>query len=375
MTLITYLTRVHFADGVLEEALRSEIERHTRTRPLIIAEPDGLTGEIADRFFSSFPLRTSAETFVDVPALATEAAALEIQRLYTETDRDLLIAFGSARAIDLAKVARIAIAYDDPISTFSSNEGGSQRIRQLPTLFAVPGIQGFASAVSDYARVKLNRGGQVLLSSRNLYPTVTICDPTLTLGAAPSTSASAASGVISRGIEAYLSRGYNPPADGLALDGLARIARNVSIVLEHDDMTARREMMAGCLNSALSLQKGLCAVHAITNALASVSAVQIDPCAVGRLIMPGLVRHYGAGANGKMEMLRTCLGLDDRHDFPDALAEMMRGFPLPDHLSEMGVMREDLAAAARIASQDRAIGTGPRPVSEADVEAILSAAY
>lgn len=26
MTLITYLTRVHFADGVLEEALRAEME-------------------------------------------------------------------------------------------------------------------------------------------------------------------------------------------------------------------------------------------------------------------------------------------------------------------------------------------------------------
>ena len=38
MTLITYLTRVHFADGVLEEALHGEMERNAKRRPLIIAE-------------------------------------------------------------------------------------------------------------------------------------------------------------------------------------------------------------------------------------------------------------------------------------------------------------------------------------------------
>ncbi|MEM7238880.1 MAG: iron-containing alcohol dehydrogenase [Pseudomonadota bacterium] len=376
MTLITYLTRVHFADGVLEEALRSEMERHAKTRPLIIAEPCHLAGEVADRFFSSFPIRTMAETFVDVPPFATEAAALDIARIYRETDRDLLISCGSARAIDLAKVARIAIAYDEPISTFSSNEGGSQMIRsKLPVLFSVPGISGFASAVSDYARVKLNSGGQVLLSSSHLYPTVTICDPTLTHGSDPAASASAAAGVISRGIEAYVARGYNPPADGLALDGLSRIARNIGIVLEQDDMTARREMMAGSLNSALSLQKGLCVVHAITNALASVTHIRLDPCAVGRLIMPGLITFYGDCLNGKREALSHSLGLRPGEEIGAGLERIMLDYPLPNRLSDMKLTREDLDAAAGVAARDRAIGNGPRAVTEPDVKAILAAAF
>ena len=48
MTLINYLTRIHFADGVLEEALRSEIEAFGKSRPLLIAdeqESDRLFGE------------------------------------------------------------------------------------------------------------------------------------------------------------------------------------------------------------------------------------------------------------------------------------------------------------------------------------------
>ena len=205
MTLITYLTRIHFADGVLEEALRAEMERLSKRRPLIIAENGHLTGAIAERFFSSFPIRTSAEVFADVAPLATERAAIQISTLYRKTDRDLIIAFGSSQAIDMAKVVRIALAHNEPISALSRDEGGAQRIaKDLPHLIAVPGISGFASAVSDYARVKLMAGGQVLFSSKNLIPNVTICDPTLTLGSAPAASASAASGVISRGIEAYL---------------------------------------------------------------------------------------------------------------------------------------------------------------------------
>ncbi|MEO0959118.1 MAG: iron-containing alcohol dehydrogenase, partial [Pseudomonadota bacterium] len=236
MTLITYLNRVHFADGVLEEALRSELEVHGKRRPLVIAEMVDLAGVPAERLFSGFPVRTAPESFACSPRLATEAAAVQIAEIYHRTVRDHLVAFGSSRAIDLAKVARVAIAYDEPLAAMSSAEGGARRIGdRLPDLYAVPGIGGFASAVSDYARVKLNAGRQVLISSRKLLPTVTICDPTLTLGSSPESSASAASGAMSRGIEAFLARGFNPPADGLALDGLGRTVRHLERALHDDD--------------------------------------------------------------------------------------------------------------------------------------------
>ncbi|MEL6311760.1 MAG: hypothetical protein AAFQ17_05235, partial [Pseudomonadota bacterium] len=103
MTLITYLNRVHFADGVLEEALRSELEVHAKRRPLIVAEMNDLAGVPAERLFSGFPVRTAAESFACAPGLATEAAAVRIAEIYHRTGRDHLVAFGSSRAVDLAK--------------------------------------------------------------------------------------------------------------------------------------------------------------------------------------------------------------------------------------------------------------------------------
>ena len=372
MTLINYLNRVHFADGVLEEALRSELEHHGMRRPLIIAEDGHLAGATAERVFSSFPIRTRSELFTDVPSRATEAAARRIKQYYLGNDCDVLIAFGSNRAMDMAKVARIAIAYDEPIAALSNEEGGAQRIsNSLPTLFSVPGVLGFASAISDYTRVRLDTGGQALLSSRHLVPEVTICDPTLTLGACARESACAAAGVLARGVDAYLAPGYNPPADGLALDALSRVVANIGSVLKNDDLSARREMMAAGLNSSMALQKGLCVVHAISNAIASVSDTPMDPSALGGVLIPRLVAFYGARSNGRTARVQHSLGFDDTGNLSDDLLEFVGTLPLATTLKDLGVRSDDLARAAELAVMDRAIGNGPRGLNAADVRGIL----
>lgn len=376
MTLINYLTRVHFADGVLEEALHSEMDANGKRRPLILAEQGHLDGDVAERLFSGFPRRSLAAIFPVWSGQATESAIRDAADRYREHDCDLLIAFGSNRAMDLAKVARVAIAYDEPIAALSNEEGGQQRIKaELPDLYSIPGILGFASAISDYTRVKLDSGGQALLSSRHMIPTVTICDPTLTLGASPEDSACAAAGILARSIDAYLSPRYNPPADGLALDAIGRVKNNVAAVLAQDDLAARREMMAGGLNSSLSLQKGLCVVHAVSNAIAAASAARLDPSALGGVMIPHLVAFYGDHANGKGEPIRRSLGLADGADLEEGLRSFMADWPLPGKLSALGVSANELPDAAARAVKDRAIGNGPKRFRQSELETLLARAH
>ena len=376
MTLITYLTRVHFADGVLEEALRSEMERNGKRRPLIIAEDVHLTGATFERFLSSFPIRVRAECFSAVPHRPSETAARSIADLYTSADCDVLIAYGSNRAMDLAKVARVAIAFDEPIAALSTEEGGAQRITSLlPDLYSIPGILGFASAITDYTRVKPDLGGQVLLSSRHLIPGVTICDPTLTLGASAEDSSCAAAGVLARGIDAYLAPGFNPPADGMALDALSRVVDNVRGVVFDDDLAARREMMAAGLNSSLALQKGLCAVHAISNAVASMAAMPIDPSALGGVLIPQLCRYYEQHGARRLHAVRRSLGLPEDCCLADGLHHVLGALPLAGSLSELGVSANDLAGAARLAARDRAIGNAPVHLNREAILQILGWAF
>jgi alcohol dehydrogenase class IV len=360
MTLINYLTRVHFADGVLEEALRSEMEHHAKRRPLIVVEDGDLGGAVAERFFSSFPIRTRAETFSAIPYRANETAARQVAQAYRHLDCDLLIAFGSNRAIDLAKVARIAIAYDEPISALTTEQGGAHRIKKdLPDLYSVPGVLGFASAITDYTRVGLDVGGQAMLSSRHLIPTVTICDPTLTMGARAVDTATAAAGIFARGVDAFLAPGYNPPADALALDALGRVMPAVMQVLADDTIPARREMMAAGLNSSLAMQKGLCAVHALSNAVAAVAPHRIDPSALGGVLIPELSRRYEEINLPRLNQIKRAVRMPKAGSLGDHLSEFLADLPLATTLSELDVSPNLLPEAARLASEDRAIVNGP----------------
>lgn len=376
MTLITYLTRVHFADGVLEEALHGEMERNAKRRPLIIAEREALEDDVADRFFAGFPKRTMAETYSNLPIRPTEEAAQEIATTYRQAGCDLLIAFGGNRAIDLAKAARIAIAFDEPIAALSDEEGGSQRISaSLPDLYSVPGIMGFASAVSDYARVRLTSGGQAMLSSRALIPTVTICDPTLTLGSSREESACAAAGIVARGVEVYLSPRYNPPADGLALDSLIRVAPLLDRIADDGNLEVRRELMAAGLNSGLAMQKGLCLQHAIANALASASPEQTNPLLLGPILIPELVHFYDDHAHGRMTLIRECLRLRVGCDLGEGLSSLFSSMPVATRLSQLRICASDLPVAADLATHDRAISIGSRRLSGPEVLSVLHAVH
>ncbi len=376
MTLINYVTRIHFADGVLEEALRSEMERMERRRPLVVAEEAHVAGGIGERLFSSFPLRARITAFSDVPPFVTEAAADSVAALYRREGCDLVVAFGGNSAIGLAKAARIAVARNVPVSRLLGGTGGMQGSEcGQPELIAIPNVSGFSSAVSDHARLRLACGELMLLSARRMIPTVAICDPTVTLGSPETAGASAAVCAISRGADTYLARGFNPPADGLALDGLTRVVDNADAALKRDELPARREMMAGSLSSALSLQKGLCAVHAIVSALASVTESRIDLGAASRLILPELVRSYGDAVDGRSEALKRSLGIRGDIDLSAGLADILRPLPLPDSLSRMGVARHRLGEAAARASSDRAIRYGARQVSRPEILSILESVY
>ncbi|MEM7271073.1 MAG: iron-containing alcohol dehydrogenase [Pseudomonadota bacterium] len=376
MTLINFLTRVHFADGVLEEALRSEIEANGKRRPLAIADRNCNSKMLSERLYAGFPVKAEPVLYSDVPHQPTEVAAREIASLYRDHDCDLLVAFGSSRVIDLAKTARVVIAHKESLGALSVEEGGSRRISdEMPELYAIPGILGFASAISDYARVTLKGGRQVLLSSPNLIPRIAICDPTLTLETPAHETAYAAAGVLSRGIDSYLSPRYNPPADGLALDALQRIFGNVDAAIQFDDLNARREMMASGLNSSLSLQKGLCVIHAICNAICAASKSKPDPSAVGGAVIAHLVTFYEQELNGRCDPIKRALRLDERRSLADGLTELLDRWPTSRSLGALGVEVSELSAAADIAAADRAISNGPRPISRGEIREMLTRAH
>ncbi|MEX2518150.1 MAG: iron-containing alcohol dehydrogenase [Paracoccaceae bacterium] len=382
MTLINYLTRVHFADGVLEDALWAEMSRARHGRPLIVVDRRSGDGPNFERLMAGLPMRASPLIFGDCPPSPTEADALRFARLYVESARDCVIAFGGRAAIDFAKVARLLIPEIRPLEEIARRgaalagprPGAIDAAAGAPDLFVVPGTGGFSAAVTAFASAETLSGGRAVLTTRRLIPTVAICDPTLGLGAGAGDSAAAGAEAFLSCVEPCLSDSYNPPADGIAFDGLRRTLHHLPLLLRDDAPDHRREMAAAGLNGSLPQEKGPGVAFVLVNAHCALSRAAPDAGAVGRLVLPGVLRIGGGRPRDqRRRAVRDLLRLDGKDCLAEGVEAFLKPLPLPRALSELGVTDADCLRAAEEASRDLAVMRHPRRIEAEELHAVLTA--
>lgn len=316
MTLITYPTRVHFADDVLEEALHSELEHCGRKTPLLICETTLGCSEFAERVRAGLP-RGSSPTFQTIDELSNlGAVAKEIAMGFKAPD--VIVAFGTARAIELGRKCRRAL---------------SDRAQNQIPFFAIPGIDGLPNPCTRNFE-----------SWRAGLPSVLICDPTVTLGA--SLQQNRRSAVISmiRCLESYLAVAYNPLADGIALDGLNRSVENLPRIGTVYGIDLQRELMAASLNAALSQEKGVGPAMLLARALADRSGM-IDEAEVACLILPAVIRARQIAGDGAAILLKI-VGHGEA-TLHQAMSAVLSVLPFAGSLSEMGAPASVLDGAAQ----------------------------
>ena len=316
MTLITYPTRVHFADGALEEALHSELERVKGSSVLLVCGSDMTQGELMDRVVSGLPSRVVTDQAVIEPSAALRDIAAEVAR--RPIHPDTIVSFGSSRAMELGRKIRFAI-----------DQAGSTR----PNLFAVPAVDGMPDPCNR--RVESNRAG---------LPSVVICDPTVAMGAGQAECLKATVMSLIRCVEAYLSGGYNPPADGMALDGLSRCLTSLERIDDGTGLDLHREVMAAGLNAFLSQDKGVGPAQTMTTSLLEHDA-PAKRAAIARLVLPGIMKARDMDQD-KADVLRKVLSKADE-PLEEATRRILADIQMAPSLADIGVPIEALEPAAR----------------------------
>lgn len=316
MTLITNPTRVHFADNVLQEALQSELEQAGFRKPLLIAEETVFEAELSDRIHAALPYltRPSKLSFGRGDNLRTRVAALIEQAI----DPDVIIAFGSARSIELGRKCRYAL---------------TQKYGKRPLLFAVPGVDGMPNPCT-----------RNLETWRSGLPSILICDPTVALDASPGQLRNAVVISLVRCVESYLSTAFNPPADGMALDGLNRCIKSLPRTEDSGNLKLQREVMAAGLNAAFSQEKGIGPASILAAKLMETPIQGLDEAELSQLVLRGVLRSDGA-EDEKVDTLRSVLGGND-DSLESAVNRVLNWTPQPRSLSDMGFEPPVLDAAA-----------------------------
>ena len=175
-------------------------------------------------------------------------------------------------------------------------------------------------------------------------------------------------------IRQRLQKKINPPAEGVALDGLWRGWRHLpAAVRDGQDRTARWEMMMCSTEGALSFIKGLGVVHSLSHAAGRIERLNLHHGTLNAIFLPAVLRFNAPECGDKLDRLRHAMGLAAGADIAEAVSAMNSEIGLPPGLAAIGIEEADIAGLVEHAKNDMSGLTNPRKATEDDFEAIVRA--
>ncbi|MGB3068642.1 MAG: iron-containing alcohol dehydrogenase [Ottowia sp.] len=375
MALIQYLTQIEFDFGALR-LLPGECERVGIARPLVVTDAGVRDAGILKKVLDALG-GMRAEVFDATPSNPTEAAVRAAAGLYRQAGCDGLIAVGGGSAIDCAKGVAIAATHEGPLTTYATIEGGSPRITpSVAPLIAVPTTSGTGSEVARGAIIIVDDGRKLGFHSWNLMPKAAICDPELTMGLPSRLTAATGMDAIAHCMETFMSAAFNPPADGIALDGLARGWSHIErATKDGGDRDARLNLMSASMQGAMAFQKGLGCVHSLSHSLGGIDP-RLHHGTLNAVFLPAVVR-FNAGCESvknekRLDRMAHAMGLASGADIPDAIQALNQRLGLPSGLREMGVSEDQFETIIDRALLDHCHKTNPRLASRDDYRRMLA---
>ncbi len=375
MAFIHYVTQVQFDFGAVQ-LLRQECARVGITRPLVVTDPGVRDAGVLQKALDALaPL--PCVVFDATPSNPTEAGVRAAVAIYRAQRCDGLVAVGGGSAIDCAKGVALMATHDGPLAHYATIEGGSPRItdRAAP-LIAVPTTSGTGSEVARGALLITDDGRKLGFHSLNLIPRTAICDPELTLGLPPRLTAATGMDAIAHCMETFMSAAFNPPADGIALDGLTRGWAHIERATRNgSDREARFHLMSASMQGAMAFQKGLGCVHSLSHSLGGVDP-RLHHGTLNAMFLPAVIRFNSASEpvrrERRLERMAQAMGLASAGDIPEAIRDMSARLGLPRGLGEMGVRADMFDRVVKGALADHCHKTNPREASATDYEAMLA---
>jgi alcohol dehydrogenase class IV len=380
MAQILYLTQIQIDFGALQ-TLPAECARVGITRPLVVTDPGVKAVGLLERLLAVLQHPPGA-VFDQTPANPTEAAVRAAAALYTAHRCDGIVALGGGSAIDCAKGVAIAATHEGPLKTYATIEGGSPRISErVAPLIAVPTTAGTGSEVARGAIVIVDDGRKLGFHSWHLMPKAAICDPELTLGLPPLLTAATGMDAVAHCMETFMAAPFNPPADGIALDGLARGWAHIERATTHgQDREARLNMMSASMQGAMAFQKGLGCVHSLSHSLGGINP-RLHHGTLNALFLPAVIA-FNATAESvqkerRLERMALAMGLSASANPAAALGQAIRDMNarlgLPAGLAGLGVTPEVFDRVIAGALADHCHKTNPRLASTDDYRHMLHA--
>lgn len=302
---------------------------------------------------------------------------------------DFVIGIGGGSCLDMAKCVAVLMTHGGQPQDYYGEYLVPGPV--LP-LLAIPTTAGTGSEVTPVAVLSdADRKLKVGISSPFIVPTISICDPSLTVSCPPGLTAIAGADALTHAIEAFTAIrrapepaltqdrvfiGKNALSDQFALRAIALIWQGLETACRDGaDLEAREKVMLGATLAGLGFGvAGTAAAHAIQY---PVGALTGTPHGAGVACLMPYVMAWNAPAIGpELAEMASAMGLSSGYEVIAAVAALFARIGIPPTLRELGVSEDQLDwIAEQSCGIVRLVQNNPRPLSPTQMRRLVHAAY
>jgi aldehyde dehydrogenase (NAD+) len=301
------------------------------------------------------------------PDLESVDGATEAAR---QLKADCIVSVGGGSVIDTAKAVCVTLKNggkaNDHLNLLTLTEPQTPHI-------AIPTTSGTGSEVTNVSVLTSKGAGRKLfLVDAHIVPNAAILDPRFTMTLPKGLTVTTAMDAMTHAIEAMTSTMANPICDGMAMQAIRMINKNLPLVVENGkNEKARLNMQVAATMAGWAFtvaQVGL--AHGMAHTVGALHHVP-HGAACG-IVLPKVMRYNVDYSAEKLALVAHALDVDgakgkDREAAlaaADAIEALMKKVDHPMKLRDVGVPEENLPVCAFHAIADTAVIFNGRPVSD-----------
>lgn len=330
-------------------------------------------------------VRVDSTTLPDVPVSSAISGA-DAARGFAP---DLVIGIGGGSCLDMAKCLALLLTHGGRPQDYY---GEYAVPGPLMPLIAIPTTAGTGSEVTPVAVLSdAERSLKVGISSPYLIPTVSICDPELTLSCPPTLTAIAGADALTHALEAFTAIrrdpvpgiaqqrvfvGKNELSDHFALSAIKLLWQGLEAACATGtDYKAREKVMLGATLAGLAFGvAGTAAAHAIQY---PVGALTHTAHGLGvACLMPYVMAWNAPVISDELSEIAKVVGLAGPGDVIVGVEALFARIGIPSTLCELGLEESRIGwVAEQSIGITRLIQNNPRPLNLTEMHNLVTAAY
>ncbi|PHX74097.1 MAG: alcohol dehydrogenase [Chitinophagaceae bacterium] len=365
-------TTIRFGEGAVKE-LANYLKANNLQKPLIVTDPLvcqlGFFKEIVSDLTSK---GISVEVFSDIHKNPVKSDVYKGGDAFDGTNRDSIIGIGGGAALDVARAIVLRVNHREDLFKYDDLIGGDVYVtNEVPHFITIPTTAGTGSEVGRSAIIADDITHQKkILFAPKLLSKIVFADPILTMELPPAVTAATGMDALTHNMEAYIAKMPHPMCEGIALEGIALIAKSIEKAVNKPDLESRSNMLIASLMGAVAFQKGLGVVHSLAHPLSSL--LDTHHGLANAINLPYGMEFNIEGNEDKFKRIAKTLDLKEENGqaVVNFLFDLNTRVGMPHKLSAIGVKDEHIETLADLAFADFAHPNNPKPVSRENFKSL-----